>query len=323
MEMSEYIAYLLSEPYKSSCVRSSRVLSISHDEVNRFLNASDFSTKELFDKVREAIELQGGVLSIDDVVIDKPFSDPEHTELVGYFWSGRHHKQVKGINVIVLHYTDGKGISVPVNFSVYRHREYKTKNDYFQAMCREVFHWGLRPAFVTMDSWYSSIENLKFLRNQEVGILTGLENNRIVSTIPHQYEKLQDIAIPGQGLFTHLKGFDFIKVFRTVDTDDHVRHYGLYLSDTEELKAADRALFKTLKKQHWQVEEMFRAIKQVMHAGHFFVRRTEAIQTHLFAVLRAFQKLMLMKGDDIIQSLYKLQSQLFLKAQREFICQFA
>lgn len=173
MEAGEYIAYLLSEPYKSSCVRSSQILAISHDEVNRFLCNSDFSGKDLFDKISAAIELQGGVLSIDDVVIDKPFSDPAHTELVGYFWSGLHHKQVKGINLIVLHYTDTAGISVPVNFRVYRHREGKTKNDYFQQMCREVWRWGLRPAFVTMDSWYSSGDNLKFLRNQEVGILTG------------------------------------------------------------------------------------------------------------------------------------------------------
>lgn len=36
MEASEYIAYLLSEPGKSSCVRSGHVLQISHDEVKRF-----------------------------------------------------------------------------------------------------------------------------------------------------------------------------------------------------------------------------------------------------------------------------------------------
>ena len=323
MEAGEYIAYLLSEPYKSSCVRSSQVLQISHDEVNRFLCNSDCSGKDLFEKACEAICMRGGVLSIDDVVIDKPFSDPQHTELVGYFWSGRHHKQVKGINLIVLHYTDINGISVPVNFRVYRHSESKTKNEYFQEMCREVWSWGLRPAFVTMDSWYSSIENLKFLRNQEVGILTGLENNRIVSCAPHQYEKIQELEIPPEGLYTHLKGFDFVKVFRTVDTEDHVRHYGLYLADTEQLKTAERTLFKSLKKQHWQIEEMFRAIKQLAHAGHFFVRRTEAIKTHLFAVLSAFQRLMLMAKDEIIQSLYKLQSQLFLKVQREFIQQFA
>src|SRR5215210_1002240 len=145
MEVAEYIAYLMSEPYKSSCVRSSRVLAISHDEVNRFLNGRSFSGKDLFDKISPAICMKGGVLSVDDTVIDKPFSDPEQTELVGYFWSGRHHKEVKGINLIVLHYTDNKGISVPVNFRVYRHSDGKSRNDYFQQMCCQVLNWGLKP----------------------------------------------------------------------------------------------------------------------------------------------------------------------------------
>lgn len=313
----------MSEPGKSSCVRSSEVLAVSHDEVNRFLNAGRFGGKDLFDKVRSAIGLKGGALHVDDTVLDKPFSDPSHTELVGYFWSGRHHRQVKGINLVVLHYTDPAGMGVPVNFRVYRHSEGKTKNDYFQEMCREVFAWGLRPAFVTMDSWYSSVENLKFLRNEEVGILTGLEKNRIVSTLPHHYERLEDINVPDQGLYTHLKGFDYIKVFRTVDTEGHARHYGLYLAETEKLKAAGRTLFEGLKKQHWQIEAMFRAVKEVVHAQHFFVRRTHAINTHLFCVLRAFQKLLLMAKDEIIQSLYKLRDQLFRNAQKKFIHQFA
>lgn len=323
MEVGEYIAYLMSEPYKSSCVRSSEVLQVSHDAVNRFLSDNHFTGKDLFDKISPAIVMTGGILSVDDTVLDKPFSNPEHTELVRYFYSGRHYKQVKGISLIVLHYTDTRGSSLPINFRVYRHSEHRTKNEYFQTMCKEVFSWGLRPAFVTLDSWYSSLKNLKFLKNQEVGILIGLENNRLVSTTAHVYEKLQDLQIPEQGLYTHLKGFDFIKVFQTVDTEDHVRHYGIYLLDTEQLKAVDRAMFKALKKQHWQIEAMFRAIKQVVHAAHFFVRRTESIKTHLFSVLRAFQKLMLLAKDQIIPSLYKLQNQLFLTAQRNFIQQFA
>ena len=88
MEASEYIAYLLSEAGKSSCVRSSKVLQISHDEVNRFLANSDFRGKDLFDRAKGALILAGGVLSVDDTVIDKPYSNPAATELVGFFWSG-------------------------------------------------------------------------------------------------------------------------------------------------------------------------------------------------------------------------------------------
>jgi hypothetical protein len=155
MEASEYIAYLLSEAGKSSCVRSGKVLQISHDEVNRFLAGGNFNGKDLFDKSKGALKLTGGVLSVDDTVIDKPYSNPDATELIGFFWSGLHHRSVKGINLIVLNYTDPNGVSLPVNWRLYRKRDNKTKNDYFQDMVNEVFSWGLQPAWVTADSWYS------------------------------------------------------------------------------------------------------------------------------------------------------------------------
>ncbi|GAA4435596.1 hypothetical protein GCM10023188_27660 [Pontibacter saemangeumensis] len=98
---------------------------------------------------------------------------------------------------------------------MYRHREGKSKHDYFQQMVKECLEWGLRPAWVSADSWYASLENLKFLRDKEVGFLIGLEANRIVSSLPGSHEQVGQIeAFPEQGLLTHLKGFDFVKVFR-------------------------------------------------------------------------------------------------------------
>jgi len=186
-----------------------------------------------------------------------------------------------------------------------------------------VWSQGLRPAWVTADSWYSSVENLKFLRNKEVGFMVGLEKNRLISTVPHHYEPVGAAAIPSEGLYTHLKGFDFVKVFQTVDTEDHERYYALYGNQQHPTSSADRALFKVLKQQHWHIEQAFRAIKQLVHAGHFFVRRTPAINTHLYCVLRALQRLILWAKDEVIQSIYQLHDQLFLQAQRLFIQNFA
>ena len=324
MESAQYIAYLLSEPRKVSCMKASEVLEVSHDEINRFLLSSHFTGKDLFEAVRQGLELEGGVLSVDDSVLDKPFTDPDTTELVAFFYSGRHHRTVKGISLITLFYTDSAGLGFPVNFRVYRHQEGKTKHVYFQEMVKECFAWGLRPAWVSADSWYASIENLKFLRNQEVGFLVGLEANRTVSTTPGCYEQVGKIElVPQEGLYTHLKGFDFVKVFRTVDTEGHVRHYAMYLPDRDGCRQISREIFKEVKAKHWQVEECFRTIKQGCHAQHFFVRQTQAIQNHLFCVLRAFQRLTWMSHDKIIVNVYALQRKLFLQAQREFISNYA
>ncbi len=97
----------------------------------------------------------GGTLSGDDTVIDKPYSDPLLTELIGYFWSGKHQRVVKGIQLITLYYTDLSGKSVPINYRIYNKQEGQTKNDYLREMIAEVLAWGFQPKTVTTDAWYT------------------------------------------------------------------------------------------------------------------------------------------------------------------------
>ncbi len=89
-------------------------IDLSHDSVNRFLLRERYEPKDLFDELKPHIQLVGGILSGNDTVIDKPYSDPKSTELIGYFWSGKHHRIVKGIHLITLYYTDPSSKSVPI-----------------------------------------------------------------------------------------------------------------------------------------------------------------------------------------------------------------
>jgi hypothetical protein len=166
---------LLSEPKHSGCSRLAEILGdVSHDSVNRFLLRERYSPKDLFEQVKSIINLSGGILSVDDTVIEKLYSQTKNAELIGYFWSGKYHKSVKGLNLITLYYSDGHGNSVPINYRIYDKKESKTKNDYFQQMLLEVIDWGLKPRLVTGDSWYSGVENLKFLKNQKLSFLFGV-----------------------------------------------------------------------------------------------------------------------------------------------------
>ena len=144
-----YIGFLLSEPKAISCLRLGTLLNISHDSVNRFLNRESYSPKDMFDEAKTMLNLAGGILSVDDSVLDKPYS--HYIGYVGYFYSGKHHAVVKGINLITLYYTDIHGNHQPINFRIYDKSEHKTKNDYFLEMLAEVLAWGINPSFVTMD----------------------------------------------------------------------------------------------------------------------------------------------------------------------------
>ena len=292
---------------------------LSHDSVNRFLLRERYQPKDLFDEIKPHINLVGGTLSVDDTVADKPYSNPDKAELIGYFWSGKHHQVCKGINIVTLYYRDPEGKSVPVNYRIYDKKEGKNKNNYFQEMFQQVSLWGLKPLLVTGDSWYASLENLKFLREKEVGFLFGVAKDRTVSNQPHQYTQVQSIEIPASGLLTHLKGFGFVKLFRTVFRKEDAKYYILYLPDPKELEQVTKQEFQRPHDIHWGIESYHRATKQVCSLERFLVRDTEAIKNHIFCSIRAFVQLEFMRVENLIGNWYEVQRNLFKQAIREYI----
>ena len=68
------------------------------------------------------------IVSIDDTVLDKPYS--QHMDLVSYFWSGKHHRSVKEINLLTLYATDQNGQNIPINFRIYLCTRQISQNPY-------------------------------------------------------------------------------------------------------------------------------------------------------------------------------------------------
>ena len=269
--------------------------------------------------MKHEINLVCGTLSGDDPVIDKPYSNPSLTELIGYFWSGKHHRIVKGIQLITLYYTDVSGKSVPLNYRIYNKQEGKTKNDYLREMLQEVLDWGGKPKMVTTDAWYSSQENLQLLKNKGLGFLMGIAKNRLVTINGQKSIQVQALLIPAEGLLVHLKKFGYVKVFRKQFQNEVTRYYIMYLPNLEVTQQLTRAEFKKYRDIHWGIECYHRALKQVCGISNFMVRKSEAIGTHFFCAIRAFTQLELMRAEELIANWYSVQRTLSLKVAREFI----
>ena len=318
--LDTYTWFLIAEPKYGGCSRLAELFEgLSHDSVNRFLLRERYKPKDLFDEIKPDINLIGGTVSGDDTVIEKPYSAPEKAELINYFWSGKSHSVVKGINLITLYYTDPEGKSVPVNYRIYNKKEEKTKNDYFREMMTEVLDWGLTPLMVTGDAWYSSRENLKFLRNQNLGFFMGIAKNRKVSIEPGKWVQVKELEIPDDGVVVHLKKFGRVKIFRKTFKKERERYYIIYLNEQEALAEITRQEFKALHSIHWGIECYHRALKQVCSIQQFMVRTTEAISTHFFCAIRAFTQLELMRVKALIENWYEVQRNLYIQVVREFI----
>ena len=91
------------------------------------------------------------------------------------------------------------------------------------------------------------------------------------------------------------------------------------LPDREQLDSFSDQEFRDYHSIHWGIEYYHRAIKQVCGLERFMVRTTEAIQTHIFCVLRAFTQLELMRIGEVIENWYGVQRNLYLQVTRDFI----
>ena len=95
-------------------------------------------------------------------------------------------------------------------------RTVKAKIDYFLDTLEEVLSWGLKPAFVSGDSWYSYVKNLKTVKK--------MESNRLVPVEKGSWVQVQTLDIPSDDLLVWLRDFGQVKLFRT-HLKNQDRHY--------------------------------------------------------------------------------------------------
>lgn len=183
-----------------------------HDRVNRFLLRATDTPKALFEEVKGALNLVGGTASGDDSVIDPPDRSPGQSAFGADFYSGTPKRTGKGMNLMTLYSTDMSGNSSPVNFRLDDKREGTTKHEDCRDMRRDVPAWGLQPSWVTGESWYASVDNLKFLRNEEVGGWFGIADNRKVSVEPGTQVQVPTLEIPDPGLVVYRNALGWVKV---------------------------------------------------------------------------------------------------------------
>lgn len=315
-----YMGFLMSEPVSTTCTQLSDVMkNVSHDSVNRFLLRESYEPRDLFNESKTLINLVGGTLSVDDSVLDKPYS--QHMALVDWFWSGKHHRPVKGLNLITLYYVDVDGKHVPVNFRICNKAEGKTKNQYFLEMLEDVLRWGLQPHFVTGDSWYSCTKNLKTVRNHHLGFLFAVESNRLVSLERGKLIKVKDLDVSEEGLTVWLRDFGLVKLFRT-RLKEQLRHYVVLHFDGTQQEKFGTDGFKSLHDNHWKIEQYHRMIKQVCHIEKFQVRNGIAIMNHVFAALFSYVHLQKMQMNDFFLNAYHWQRELYGQVVAGFVTGF-
>ena len=284
----DYIQFLISTPNTFSAVEAARTHpdgeeGPAHDAYTRLLYRSQVDGAALWEEAQTLVKRTTGMLVLDDSTLDKPYA--QKMDLVTQHWSGKHGEVVKGINLISLLWTDGEA-AVPCDFRIYdRENDGLTKNDHFRTMVREAADRGFEPELVAFDSWYAALENLKLLRDLEWDWLTRLKSNRLVDPDGEGNRAVSEIAIPPQGRRVHLKGYGWVKVFRTVGRDGDAEYWATSCLDMTPDQRADKADIA------WQIETYHRGLKQYTGIEQCQHRKAQAQRNHIGLAVRAFLRL--------------------------------
>lgn len=284
----DYINFLVAAQQVFSAVEAAKAppggaTAPAHDAYTRLLQRIPPDSEALWREVHPLVNPESGVLVIDDSTLDKPYAS--QTGLVTRHWSGKHGRVVQGINLISLVWTDG-ACRLPCDFRLYnKAQDGLSKNDHFRQMVNAARQRGFVPALVAFDSWYSGLDNLKLVRQVGWPWLTQLKSNRQVRLDRSGNRAISDILIPPQGGVVHLKGYGWVKVFKTVATNGDAE----YWATSNLAMTLEQCAFHAL--DAWQIEVYPRDLKQFTGIERAQVRLAVSQRNHIGLAIRAFVRL--------------------------------
>lgn len=284
----DYIQFLIASQYAFTATEAAKTHpdgeeGPAHDAYTRLLYRTQSDGTTLWQEVKSLVALQEGMLVLDDSTLDKPYA--QQMDLVSYHWSGKHQAVVKGINLISLLWTDGEA-RLPCDFRIYNKKEDSlSRNDHFRAMVRQAKQRGFEPELVAFDSWYASLKNLKLLRRLQWSRLCRLQKDRQVDPDGQGNRQIQAIHIPRYGRQVHLKGYGWVKVFRTVGRNGDAEYWATSQLKMPLEQMAEDAL------DAWQIEVYHRGLKQFTGIEKSQHRKEKLQRNHIGLALRAFLRL--------------------------------
>lgn len=284
-----------SQRYSALSLSEVSPIELSHDSISRWLADAHCQPKDIWQQAKSHVLETQGILVADETVLNKSRSDK--IELVRYQYSGTEHDVIKGIGMLNFLWVDGDQEVCPMDVRIYEPKEDgKTKNDHFRELLHLAKEREVKPTAVVADSWYSSLDNLKCIRDYGWQFVMGLRKNRIVN----KGEKLCDMQIPEEGLRVHLRGYGWITVFRFVSTDRRTDYIGTNITNPT------REQITVLVKKRWEIEVFHRELKQTCGLEHCQARTSRAQRNHIvLSVLTWIKQAALRKQYNI--SLYQQQ----------------
>lgn len=290
--MQAYLTALIYRNTRTSCLSLSAVCAhVSHDRLQRMLYQRFAWSRRLWEYFASRMVREGGYLIIDDTAWARW---ARQSEAVSWVWSSTHGRVLRGHQVVLLVWTDGR-VRVPLGMRLWKKGGY-SKVELAQQLLREAARRGIRPEYVLFDSWYGAASLLHLLESLGWRYVARLKSNRLFEG---QAVRLR---------WPHRYG-------RAVGKLRKVSHQVVIVKDGRRYFVAnDTGLSSSELKRHYrqrqQIQEVFRLLKQEFGWGGSSAQRARAQVAHLHLGLYALcltEQAAMKKG----QTIYAFKRNLF------------
>jgi len=307
---------------------------ISHDQITRFLSKNEFTSKELWKKVKSTvreIETNDACLIFDDTVQEKKWTD--ESDIMCWHFDHTVGKSVRGINMLnALYYSNEVSIPVafeivekPIQFSDLKTKKRKrksevTKNKLMRDMIQTAINNQLKFKYVLMDTWFGAKENFEFIDKKKKEFIAALKSNRLFATSLHnkhqgKFQRVDTLELTDkESIRGYLKGYDKeVVIVRRIFTnkDGSIGILNLVCSDIK----LDGDKVSAIYEKRWKVEEFYKSIK---HNSALAKSPTKTIRTqsnHIFMAIFSFFKLEKLKIKHHLNH-FALRMKLLIKANQ-------
>ncbi len=331
-----YTDYLISGNSYATATGLSAMMDneISHDQITRFLSKNEFTSKELWKKVKSTvreIESDEACLIFDDTIQEKKWTD--ESEMMCWHFDHTVGKSVRGINMLnALYYSKEVSIPVafeiikkPIKFSDIKTRKEKrkseiTKNELMRDMIQTAIRNQLKFRYILMDTWFGAKENFEFISKKKKEFIAALKSNRLFATSLHnkhqgKFQRVDTLELSDkESIRGYLKGYDKeVLIVRRIFTnkDGSIGILNLICSDV----TLDGSVVSTIYEKRWKVEEFYKSIK---HNSALAKSPTQTIRTqsnHVFMAIFSFFKLEKLKIKHHLNH-FALRMKLLIKANQ-------
>lgn len=243
--IAAFVAGLIWTRGRASCSAIAVGGAFTHDAFTRLLKGQSLRAALQMAALTLA-DRYGGYLVIDDVVWEKR---GKLIAGVAKLFMSSEDRYVNGLNVVVLAWTNGQGITVPLTFRFWKKPAWKqgkvhsynafdtsvfrTKGELAIEMLEWAFQKGFQPVAVLFDAAYPSAQMLHYLRHRGWQWVARIKGNRSMtfagkSFRPADWEaetKAKRAPKLSSSMLVHLPGWGSVRVIATRVKEDGTLRY--------------------------------------------------------------------------------------------------